>query len=62
MAFSTKPPTSLSTANLSLDFAGTARIGDWLEAHVDVQKMGRRLAFAHCSSTRPGSVSSEPAP
>ena len=48
MAFSTKPPTSLSTANLSLDFAGTARIGDWLEAHVDVQKLGSRLAFANC--------------
>ena len=48
MAFSTRPPTSLSTANLSLDFAGTAKAGDWIEAHVDVQKMGSRLSFANC--------------
>jgi uncharacterized protein (TIGR00369 family) len=48
IAFSTKPPTGLVTANLSLDFAGTAKIGDWLEARVDVQKKGNRLAFANC--------------
>ena len=48
IAFSTKPPTGLITANLSLDFAGTAKIGDWLEAKVDVQKKGGRLAFANC--------------
>lgn len=38
IAFASDPPTSLITANLSLDFAGTAKVGDWLEAHVDVQK------------------------
>ena len=48
IAFSTQPPTGLITANLSLDFAGTAKIGDWLEAKVDVQKRGSRLAFANC--------------
>ena len=48
IAFSTKPPTGLITANLSLDFAGTAKIGDWLEARVDVQKKGSRLAFGNC--------------
>ena len=48
IAFSTSPPTGLITANLSLDFAGTAKIGDWLEARVDVQKKGSRLAFANC--------------
>lgn len=48
IAFSTKPPTGLVTANLTLDFAGTAKIGDWLEARVDVQKKGSRLAFANC--------------
>ena len=51
MAFSSTPPTSLITANLSLDFAGTARIGDWLETHVDIQKHGRRLSFANCYIT-----------
>jgi uncharacterized protein (TIGR00369 family) len=48
IAFSTQPPTGLITANLSLDFAGTAKIGDWLETRVDVQKKGGRLAFANC--------------
>ena len=48
IAFSTNPPTGLITANLTLDFAGTAKIGDWLEARVDVQKKGSRLAFANC--------------
>lgn len=48
IAFSTQPPTGLVTTNLTLDFAGTAKIGDWLEARVDVQKKGSRLAFANC--------------
>jgi len=48
IAFATQPPTGLVTANLTLDFAGTAKIGDWLEARVDVQKKGGRLAFANC--------------
>jgi len=48
IAFSTNPPTGLITTNLSLDFAGTAKVGDWLEAQVDVQKKGSRLAFANC--------------
>jgi uncharacterized protein (TIGR00369 family) len=48
MAFSSNPPASLVTANLTLDFAGTAKIGDWIEAHVDVQKRGSRLSFANC--------------
>ena len=48
LAFSTSPPTGLITTNLSLDFAGTAKVGDWIEARVDVQKKGSRLAFANC--------------
>jgi acyl-coenzyme A thioesterase 13 len=48
MAFASDPPASLVTANLTLDFAGTAKIGDWLEVHVDIQKQGRRLSFANC--------------
>jgi acyl-coenzyme A thioesterase 13 len=48
MAFATDPPTSLVTANLSLDFAGTAEVGDWLETAVDLHKQGSRLAFANC--------------
>ncbi|MBI3636855.1 MAG: PaaI family thioesterase [Candidatus Rokubacteria bacterium] len=48
MAFASTPPAGLITANLSLDFAGTAKIGDWLQTRVDVQRQGSRLAFANC--------------
>jgi acyl-coenzyme A thioesterase 13 len=47
MAFREDPPASLITASLSADFAGAAKIGDWIEAHVDIQKSGSRLAFAN---------------
>ena len=42
-----EPPAGLITASLTADFAGAAKIGDWVEAHVDVQKVGGRLAFAN---------------
>jgi acyl-coenzyme A thioesterase 13 len=41
------PPLRLTTVNIGADFAGQARLGDWLEAHVDIQKIGRRLIFAN---------------
>lgn len=47
LAFYTNPPQSLVTANLTLDFAGSARRGDWLEVRVDIQKSGSRMAFAN---------------
>jgi uncharacterized protein (TIGR00369 family) len=48
VAFSSEPAAGLVTASLSLDFAGTAHAGDWLETHVDIQKQGSRLSFANC--------------
>jgi len=42
------PPVPMATVNLSADFADVARKGDWVEARVDIQKMGKRLAFASC--------------
>jgi acyl-coenzyme A thioesterase PaaI-like protein len=36
------------TASLSTDFAGNAREGDWLEAHTDVMRAGRRVVFVNC--------------
>ena len=53
-AYQEDPPASLVTASLSGDFAGAAKIGDWVEAHVDVQKIGRRLAFANAYLTVDG--------
>ena len=51
LATATTPPQNAVTANLNLDYAGTAQIGDWLETHVDIQKQGNRLAFANCYIT-----------
>ena len=48
MALGSDPPRRLVTANLSLDYAGSAKAGDWLEVHVDIQKQGSRLSFANC--------------
>ncbi len=48
MAFSSDPPGNLTTASLNLDFAGAAKLGEWLETRVDIQRQGSRLAFASC--------------
>jgi uncharacterized protein (TIGR00369 family) len=48
IAMSRTPPHPMVTVNLSADFAEVARAGDWAEARVDVQKIGKRLAFASC--------------
>lgn len=42
------PPAPLSTASLTVDFAGAARCGDVVVSSVDVQRVGRRLAYANC--------------
>jgi acyl-coenzyme A thioesterase 13 len=47
MATATEPPTAAVTASLTTDFVGSARIGDWIESRVDIQKIGRTLAFAN---------------
>lgn len=39
---------SFVTVNLGCDFVDAARPGDWVEAHVDIQKLGGRVAFANC--------------
>jgi acyl-coenzyme A thioesterase 13 len=44
---STDPPLALTTINIAADLAGHAEVGDWLEADVDIQKIGRRLVFAN---------------
>ena len=47
LATSEDPPAALSTASLTTDFVDAAKLGDWIEAHVDIQKLGGRLAFAN---------------
>lgn len=46
-ATSQNPPLSMVTTSLTTDFAGSARLGDWIEARVDIQKVGQRVAFAN---------------
>ena len=36
------------TAHLAVDYAGGARVGDWIESQVEIQRIGARLAFANC--------------
>jgi len=48
LAFANDPPAALVTANLTIDYAGAAKIGDWMYTRTDVQRQGGRLAFANC--------------
>jgi acyl-coenzyme A thioesterase 13 len=36
------------TAHLAVDYAGAAKVGDWIESVVEIQRLGSRLAFANC--------------
>ncbi|MFT6958815.1 MAG: acyl-coenzyme A thioesterase 13 [Halieaceae bacterium] len=47
-AFSGKDPVAMVTASLTIDYAGSAKLGDWIEIETDVQKVGRKMAFANC--------------
>jgi acyl-coenzyme A thioesterase 13 len=48
MALSSDPPLSLSTTGLNITYFGAAKLGDWIEAHVRIDRIGSRLAFANC--------------
>lgn len=39
---------TLITTSITIDFAASASVGDWLAAHTDVQQTGKRLGFANC--------------
>lgn len=47
-AFAQEPPTPIVTNSLTIDYAGTAKLGDWITIESDVQKVGKSLAFANC--------------
>lgn len=55
-AFSVEPPVRLTTVNLSLDYCGVARLGDWLEVHCDILRLGRQVAFADARLRAAGKV------
>lgn len=48
MGVTTGGKSSLVTASLTIDYAGSAKVGDWIEAQVEVQRVGSRLGFANC--------------
>ena len=50
-AFQGKQPTPIVTASLTIDYAGSAKLGDWIEIETDVQKVGKSMAFANCYFT-----------
>lgn len=41
------PPAGALTLNLNVDYTGTARLGDWIETHVDLHKPDGRIVFAN---------------
>lgn len=47
-AFNGDEPVPMVTASLTIDYVGAAKLGDWVEVHTDVQKVGRSMAFANC--------------
>jgi uncharacterized protein (TIGR00369 family) len=44
----------LVTVSLSIDFIGSARVGQWLAIETDVIKTGQTLCFAQCFVTADG--------
>jgi uncharacterized protein (TIGR00369 family) len=48
IALSCDDKSSFVTVNLSTDFVEAARPGDWVEGHIDIQRVGQRFAFANC--------------
>ncbi len=44
----------IATVSMSTDYTGTARIGDWVQTSVEVQRAGRSLAFANAYLIREG--------
>ena len=42
------------TVSLTTDYLKAVEVGDWVEAHTEVEKAGETLAFADCSLTVEG--------
>ncbi len=46
---SREPAQPIVTVSLTTNFITSASPGDWVEAHVDIDRMGGRLAYASCT-------------
>jgi uncharacterized protein (TIGR00369 family) len=40
-----------ATVSLTTEFLSSARLGDWLEAHTTLRRVGRRMVFGDCLLT-----------
>ena len=47
MAYGADPPRRMTTASITIDYTGTATIGDWIVVEMDAPRVGRQLAFAN---------------
>lgn len=47
---------SLVTISLSLDYIGSAKIGQWMTIETDVIKTGRTICFAQCVAKADGEI------
>lgn len=48
VAFSGSDPLPIVTASLTIDFSGSAKLGEWIETKTEIQKTGRSIAFSNC--------------
>ena len=48
MQIETERKNNAVTVNLSLDYLDAARVGDWIEARVEFDKLGSRLRYGTC--------------
>jgi uncharacterized protein (TIGR00369 family) len=46
---SREPAQPIVTVSLTTNFIASAEPGDWVEAHVDIDRIGGRLAYASCT-------------
>lgn len=46
--YSREPAAKVLTTGLTVNFLGNAKPGDWIEAHVDVLRSGKRVIFSDC--------------
>jgi uncharacterized protein (TIGR00369 family) len=50
-AFAADPPRRQTTASLTIDYTGSAKPGEWIEARLEWAKTGKHLTFANCYIT-----------
>ncbi|PMS36693.1 uncharacterized protein (TIGR00369 family) [Trinickia symbiotica] len=46
--YSRQPAVKVLTTGLTVNFMGNAEPGDWIEAHIDVLRSGKRVIFSDC--------------